>query len=115
MERDVVPRDAPPGRRRAFKHRTSRARDAHADALAAGSYPNLRDLDFSWFPADCTACGGARDGGEARDKEGHVVRVHFSRRDPAQPLEGLDAGKLLVRPHSAARPPSPPPRLCSAP
>ena len=46
----------------------------------------MRDLVFSWFPPDCVSCGGARDGETLRLPNGNRVRVHFNRRDPAEPL-----------------------------
>ncbi len=48
----------------------------------------ISDLDFSWFPPDCN-CRGRFD---SDDFNG--VRVHYSRRNPAAPLD--DAEKLLV-------------------
>lgn len=68
--------------------------EVYADALAAHELPHLADLDFSWF-GDAARCGGAADG-ELLRAGGNEVRVHFSRREPAAPLVGPDAGKLLV-------------------
>jgi len=67
---------------------------AYADVLREVPLPHVADLDFSWF-SGVNSCGGVRDGevfsaGEAE------VRIHFSQRDPAAPLRGPDAGKLLV-------------------
>ena len=47
----------------------------------------LSDLDFSWFPAGCTVAGLAH--GDRWDR----LRLHFSRRDPAAPLQ---RDRLLV-------------------
>lgn len=49
---------------------------------------HVSDIDFSWFPAGCT-CGGSDDGGMVED-----IRIHFSARSPADPLE--DPDRLLV-------------------
>jgi hypothetical protein len=68
--------------------------EVYAEVLRRHSLPYLADLDFSWF-AGARRCGGAGDG-ELFSEEGNAVRIHFSRRDPAAPLSGADAGKLLV-------------------
>jgi len=57
--------------------------EVYAESLHSGNYPWLSDLDFSWFPAYCTQCGGASHGESLEDASGHSVTMHFSRRDPA--------------------------------
>ena len=64
------------------------------DVLRQRRLEQIADLDFSWF-------GGASRCGDAGHDEllrlnGNRVRIHFSRRDPAAPLQGDDQGKLLV-------------------
>ena len=68
--------------------------DVYADVLSLARFPNIADLDFSWF-GEADTCGGVKDGDILRIA-GNSVRVHFSRRDPAAPLGGDDKGKLLV-------------------
>merc|ERR1712228_710461 len=48
------------------------------------------DINFSWINA--TECGGGADGG-VLEANGNNVTIHFSRRDPAEPLP---EGRLLV-------------------
>ena len=69
--------------------------DAYAEALGAHRFPHVDDLYFSWFPADCQACGGVKTG-RVLAANGNRVKVHFGQRDPAEKLAGVDEGKLLV-------------------
>jgi len=68
--------------------------DVYAEVLRELLLPGIADLDFSWF-GGADVCGGVRDGEVLRAGE-NAVRIHFSRRDPAAPLRGGDAGKVLV-------------------
>lgn len=70
--------------------------ESYAQALESGFYPHVSDLSFSWFPEDCVDCGGVPDGGEFKTESGIGVLIHFNRRDPADVLIGVNAGKLLV-------------------
>lgn len=62
----------------------------YRDVLETVSLPGLADVDFSWF-GESTSGGGLADGAPVND-----VQIHFSKRDPAAKLTGVDAGKLLV-------------------
>ena len=68
--------------------------EVYADVLREVPLPHLADVDFSWF-SGVTACGGVGDG-ETFESEPNRVTIHVSQRDPAAPLRGADAGKLLV-------------------
>lgn len=66
-----------------------------ADVIAENRLSHIADIDFSWFPADCTSCGGAGDG-DVLQANGNQIRIHFTQRNPAARLAGPDAEKLLV-------------------
>ncbi len=68
--------------------------DVYAEILRERCFPHIADLNFSWFRA-ADSCGGVPDG-DVFSGGGNTLRVHFSQRDPAAPLRGVDAGKLLV-------------------
>ena len=68
--------------------------EVYADVLREVALPHLADVDFSWI-GGVNACGRVRDG-ETFASGPNQVRIHFSQRDPAAPLRGADAGKLLV-------------------
>ena len=55
----------------------------------SGQLNHISDVDFSWFPHDCDACGGVHNGEDL-----HGIRIHFSRRNPAAALS--DPKKILV-------------------
>lgn len=68
--------------------------DVVADTLRKYNLSHISDLDFSHFnDVREKVCGGVSDG-EMFDTETNHVRIHFSRRDPADPLN--DESKLLV-------------------
>lgn len=54
--------------------------DAVAEILAKELLPYLSDVDFSYFPKDCTACGNAADGNAVKGLAGNDITIHFSRR-----------------------------------
>ena len=66
----------------------------YAELLRERHFAQLADLDFSWF-SGVERCGDAGHG-ELLEDQGNRIRIHFSRRDPAQLLEGPDRDKLLV-------------------
>jgi len=61
-----------------------------AEILRSERFQYIADIDFSWF-ADVTSCGGRKNGELIGG-----VKIHFSKRDPADPLTGPHANKLLV-------------------
>lgn len=69
--------------------------DVFHDVLADNRLEHLSDLNFSWFPRECVDCGGAGDGEQLR-VNGNDLRIHFTKRSPAAPLEDGDGEKLLV-------------------
>ena len=68
--------------------------EALAEVLRTRALPHIADVDFSWF-GDSSSCGGVRDG-ELWEEGENRLRIHFSQRDPAEPLSGQNEGKLLV-------------------
>lgn len=66
--------------------------EAYAEVLRETRLEYVSDIDFSWIHH--TDCGGAVDGALfPSTKAGNDITIHFSRRDPADPVP---AGKLLV-------------------
>eukprot|EP00854_Cymbomonas_tetramitiformis_P009099 gene9099-10781_t len=75
--------------------------EVYADILRTRPLPFVADIDFSYFGLgrDDDHCAGVRNGGVFTGTVTGVVneiRIHFSRRDPAAKLTGVDEGKLLV-------------------
>lgn len=68
--------------------------EAYADVLRDVPLPFISDLDFSYIRAE--KCGNARNGElfEETFLRDHPVRIHISKRDPAEKL--LDPTQLLV-------------------
>ncbi len=58
--------------------------DVYAELLNTGDFPSIADIDFSWFPLSCTFV-------TTQD-----ITIHCSKRNPADPLTGPHADKLLV-------------------
>ncbi len=65
--------------------------EAYADSIDDNNLSAISDIDFSWFPAPAQKIAGAVNGGQLKN-----ITVHFSKRNPADKLEGNDSGKLLV-------------------
>jgi len=57
--------------------------------------PNIADIDFSWFP-DNSTCDGKGNDEYIDDLNNNKIKIHFSKRDPADKLHGPDENKLLV-------------------
>lgn len=68
--------------------------DVYAKLLKAHRLDHISDIDFSWFGGVKT-CGGVFDEG-LFDSQGHLIKIHFSKREPAAKLNGIDEGKLLI-------------------
>lgn len=69
--------------------------EVYAEIIASRSLPAIADIDFSWFPAAYTTCGGVGDRGVITT-HGNSITIHFSKRNPSDRLVGVDAKKLLV-------------------
>eukprot|EP00906_Rhabdomonas_costata_P023186 RCo033379 len=67
--------------------------EVYHEVLQSRDLTEISDIDFSFFPSDCVRLGGKANG-EVLEVNGNKVRVHFSRRDPAERLN--DSSKLLV-------------------
>ena len=63
----------------------------YAEIISSNKFDAISDIDFSWFPHDCSSCGGVGNGGNLNN-----ITIHFSRRNPADPLPLSDTKKLLV-------------------
>ena len=76
--------------------------DAFAAAVEACDLPFVSDIDFAWMQDSRsgapTSCGSAAAGTtlSSRVYLRNAVDFRFSKRDPAEPLAGRHAGKLLV-------------------
>jgi len=69
--------------------------EVYAETIQKNKLPWISDVDFSWFP-DNSNCGGKIDGEDLDDGQRNKIKIHFSKRDPAEKLEGPNEGKLLV-------------------
>jgi len=69
--------------------------DVYAEAIRKHRLPHIADVDFSWFP-DGSHCGGKIDGEDLEDANKNKIKIHFSKRDPAEKLQGPNENKLLV-------------------
>ena len=69
--------------------------DVYAELIQNLNLSMVADINFSWFPADAQACGAVRNN-KLFKTEQNAIKIHFSKRNPADKLRGRDAGKLLV-------------------
>lgn len=63
--------------------------------LETYTFPNISDINFSWYPRDVISCGGVHNN-EIFNSNGNTIKMHFSKRNPSAKLVGEDEGKLLV-------------------
>eukprot|EP00906_Rhabdomonas_costata_P030679 RCo043375 len=68
--------------------------DVYNDILQTCTFLGISDIDFCYFPPDCTKIGGKGDGEVLQTPSENRVTVHFSRNDPADRIG--DPSKLLV-------------------
>jgi hypothetical protein len=68
--------------------------EVYTDLLRQHQLEHISDIDFSWFKGS-QKLGGVSDQGTF-DSHGHSIKVHFSKRNPADKLIEEDAGKLLI-------------------
>lgn len=68
--------------------------EVYAELLKKHKLTHISDLNFSWFGKE-SKCGEVEDQGNF-DSNGHKIKIHFSKRDPAEKLVGDDEGKLLI-------------------
>ncbi|HZW61086.1 MAG TPA: DUF4804 domain-containing protein [Candidatus Babeliales bacterium] len=66
--------------------------DVFAQVIKQYNLSQIADIDFSWFPDEVQACGGIKNGGLFKTKN-NKIKIHFSKRNPADKLEN---NKLLV-------------------
>jgi hypothetical protein len=69
--------------------------EVFADLITSLDLSKIADINFSWFPANAQSCGGIADK-KVFKTEYNAIKIHFSKRNPADKLRGRDAGKLLV-------------------
>lgn len=55
----------------------------------------ISDINFSWFPKEVQFCGLAKNL-EILKINDNNIKIHFTKRDPAEKLLGEDSGKLLI-------------------
>lgn len=70
--------------------------DVFAEVVRDNNFAHIADIDFSWFPEGSTFPGTSRMWGTVTDNQQNSIGIHFSKRDPADKLQGKDQGKLLV-------------------
>ncbi len=68
--------------------------EVYADIISKQDLQHISDIDFSWFQG-CTQCGGVENQGVLHT-EHNAIKIHFSKRNPADKLKGADSDKLLV-------------------
>jgi len=69
--------------------------EVYADSIQKNNLPHIADIDFSWFP-EKSNCGGKADGEDIEDAKNNKIKIHFSKRDPAEKLVEPNENKLLV-------------------
>lgn len=52
----------------------------YEEMIHDNKFPHISDIDFSWFPDN------VQNNKEWKDKDGHQIAVHFSKRNPAEKL-----------------------------
>lgn len=68
--------------------------DVYYDILEEHPFKHISDINFSYFNSD--QCGEAKDQDFIQSSQSNPIKVHFSKRDPADKLKGEDEGKLLI-------------------
>ncbi len=68
--------------------------NAVKQAIEDNALPNISDIDFSWFTSASNT--DSLINGQQLKTINNTVTIHFSKRNPADPLTGNDQGKLLV-------------------
>lgn len=66
---------------------------AYAEVLKEHTLNHISDINFSYLNAK--VCGGVPDQG-IFDSKGHPIKIHFSKRNPADKLKTEDEQKLLI-------------------
>lgn len=69
--------------------------DTYAEIIHKYNLSHIADLNFLWFPEYANTCGGVKNGGVFKTSN-NAITIHFSKKNPADMLQGKDAGKLLV-------------------
>lgn len=69
--------------------------EVYAHVLKSYDLSFIADIDFSWFAKAFDTCGGIGNVGVFKTDRNEIT-LHFSQRNPADKLVGVDADKLLV-------------------
>jgi len=70
--------------------------EVYAEIIRDRDLSWISDIDFSWFPEKISQeCGGIKNLEKFKMNNNDII-IHFSKRNPADRLEGVDKGKLLV-------------------
>eukprot|EP01124_Arcella_intermedia_P029640 TRINITY_DN631_c0_g1_i1.p1 TRINITY_DN631_c0_g1~~TRINITY_DN631_c0_g1_i1.p1 ORF type:complete len:692 (+),score=142.09 TRINITY_DN631_c0_g1_i1:64-2139(+) len=67
--------------------------EVYHEVIQDNPLPNISHIDFSWFSVSERKCGPAASGEILATENGNRIRIHFSKRDPA---DKLDDDLLLV-------------------
>lgn len=68
--------------------------DAYHEVISRNSLQHVADINFIFMRE--SALKGVQHGGLVGDKDGHQIRVLFTKSMPAAKLTGPDEGKLLI-------------------
>lgn len=69
--------------------------EVYAEILRKQNLSQIADLDFSWFPSEYQSCGGVTNL-EIFKTDNNEIKIHFSKRNPADRLQGDSEQQLLV-------------------
>lgn len=69
--------------------------DVYYELIQECDLKSIADINFSWFPPAYQQCGTTGHLQSVKANGNHI-KIHFSQRNPADKLVGLDANKLLV-------------------
>jgi hypothetical protein len=70
--------------------------EVYAEIIRDRDLSWISDIDFSYFPEKISQkCGGIKNLESFKMNNNDII-IHFSKRNPADRLEGVDKGKLLV-------------------
>ncbi|MDR3646671.1 MAG: DUF4804 domain-containing protein [Candidatus Babeliales bacterium] len=67
--------------------------EVYAEIIKKHNLSHISDINFSWF--NVNTIDGIKNG-EHFKTHSNNIKIHFSKRNPSDKLEGEDAGKLLV-------------------
>jgi len=79
------------------KEQTKCIIEAHKNIIKTNAFPYINDINFSWFDKDAPLLVPTMsDKNICLDQKNNPITIHFSTRNPADKLIGIDTDKLLV-------------------